>query len=54
MDKFGTFLLIRQMSNLKSIADILLIASILFLLYHTLLRLGTWKIVAARPCHGGR
>jgi diadenylate cyclase len=46
MDNLSTFLLIRQMFNLKSIADILLIASILFLLYRTLLRLGTWKIVA--------
>lgn len=38
--------MIRQTLDFNSIADILLIASGLFLLYRTLLRLGTWKIVA--------
>lgn len=38
-------ILIREIANWRSILDVLVIAAGLFFLYHTLLRLGTWKIV---------
>ena len=38
--------LIKGMMGWKAVADIVLIAAGLFFLYHTLLRLGTWRIVA--------
>ena len=38
--------LIKGMVGWKAVVDIVLIAAGLFFLYHTLLRLGTWRIVA--------
>ncbi|MGD8258239.1 MAG: diadenylate cyclase, partial [Desulfobacterales bacterium] len=38
--------LIKGMFGWKAIVDIVIIAAGLFFLYHTLLRLGTWRIVA--------
>jgi len=38
--------LFKTMIGWKAVADIVLIAAGLFFLYHTLLRLGTWRIVA--------
>ena len=38
--------LIKGMIGWKAAVDIVLIAAGLFFLYHTLLRLGTWRIVA--------
>jgi uncharacterized protein (TIGR00159 family) len=38
--------LIETMTDWKAVMDIVLIAAGLFFLYHTLLRLGTWRIVA--------
>jgi hypothetical protein len=38
--------LIKALTSWQAVIDILLIAAGLFLLYRTLLRLGTWRIVA--------
>ena len=38
--------LIKGMVGWKAVVDIVLIAAGLFFLYHTLMRLGTWRIVA--------
>ena len=38
--------LIKEIIGWRAVADIVLIAAGLFFLYHTLLRLGTWRIVA--------
>ena len=38
--------LIKGMVGWKAVVDIILIAAGLFFLYHTLIRLGTWRIVA--------
>jgi diadenylate cyclase len=38
--------LIRELLNWRSLLDIALIAALLFFLYRTLIRLGTWKILA--------
>ena len=37
--------LIKEMTGWKAVVDIVLIAAGLFFLYHTLLRLGTWRII---------
>ncbi len=42
----GFWVAIKQMFAWRAMADILLIAAGLFFLYRTLMRLGTWKIVA--------
>ena len=45
--KFPSFItLIKGLTGWQAVVDILLIAAGLFLLYRTLLRLGTWRIVA--------
>ncbi len=46
METFALTTLIRGISNWQVILDILMIAAGLFFLYHTLLHLGTWRILA--------
>lgn len=45
MDTISFVLLIKELFTLRAIVDILLIAGGMFILYQTLLRSGTWKIV---------
>jgi diadenylate cyclase len=42
----GTLILVKETFTWRVLIDILLMAAGLFFLYRTLLRLGTWKIVA--------
>jgi diadenylate cyclase len=46
MEQTGILVLIRALLSWRAVLDIFLIAAGLFFLYRTLLRLGTWKIVA--------
>ena len=46
MEQIGKLVLVRELLSWRAILDIFLIAAGLFLLYRTLIRLGTWKIVA--------
>ena len=46
MEQVGTMVLVRELLSWRAILDIFLIAGGVFFLYRTLLRLGTWKIVA--------
>ena len=46
MEQIGIMILIRELISWRAILDIFLIAAGMFFLYRTLLRLGTWKIVA--------
>jgi len=46
MEQLGILVLVRELLSWRAILDIFLIAAGLFFLYRTLLRLGTWKIVA--------
>ncbi len=46
METFALTALIKGMSSWQALFDILMIAAGLFFLYHTLLRLGTWRILA--------
>jgi len=46
MEQVGTMVLVRELLSWRAILDIFLIAAGVFFLYRTLLRLGTWKIVA--------
>ena len=46
MEQVGILVLVRELLSWRAILDIFLIAAGLFFLYRTLLRLGTWKIVA--------
>jgi len=46
MEQIGILVLIRALLSWRAFLDIFLIAAGLFFLYRTLLRLGTWKIVA--------
>lgn len=46
MGQIGILILVRELLSWRAILDIILIAAGLFFLYRTLLRLGTWKIVA--------
>ena len=46
MDISGFIDLIKGMVGWKAVVDIVLIGAGLFFLYHSLLRLGTWRIVA--------
>ncbi|MFC1857569.1 diadenylate cyclase [Thermodesulfobacteriota bacterium] len=46
MDIINSLVLFKKMLNWRTILDILLIAAGLFFLYRTLIRMGTWKIVA--------
>ncbi len=46
MGQIGIPVLVKELLSWRAILDILLIAAGLFFLYRTLLRLGTWKIVA--------
>jgi uncharacterized protein (TIGR00159 family) len=46
MAQIGILVLVRELLSWRAILDIFLIAAGLFFLYRTLLRLGTWKIVA--------
>lgn len=45
MDETRFVLLLKELFTLRAVADILLIAAGMFILYQTLLRSGTWKIV---------
>jgi len=46
MEQIGILVLVKEFLSWRAILDIFLIAAGLFLLYRTLIRLGTWKIVA--------
>ena len=46
MEQIGILVLVKQFLSWRAILDIFLITAGLFFLYQTLLRLGTWKIVA--------
>jgi len=46
MEQVGTMVLVKELFSWRAILDIFLIAAGVFFLYRTLLRLGTWKIVA--------
>ena len=46
MEQIGILVLARALLSWRAVLDIFLIAAGLFFLYRTLLRLGTWKIVA--------
>jgi len=46
MEHIGVWLILKQLLSWRSIIDIILIAILLFFLYRTVIRLGTWKIVA--------
>ena len=46
MKQISILVLIKELVSWRAILDIFLIAAGLFFLYRTLLRLGTWKIVA--------
>jgi hypothetical protein len=46
MEEIGILVLVRELLSWRAILDISLIAAGLFFLYRTLIRLGTWKIVA--------
>lgn len=46
MSYLTLIVLIKEMTGWKAVMDIVLIAAGLFFLYHTLLRLGTWRIIA--------
>ena len=46
MEQIGLLILLRELISWRAILDIFLIAAGLFFLYQTLIRLGTWKIVA--------
>ena len=46
MEQIGILFLVKEFLSWRAILDIFLIAAGLFFLYQTLLRLGTWKIVA--------
>jgi DNA integrity scanning protein DisA with diadenylate cyclase activity len=46
MEQIGIPVLVKELLSWRAILDIFLIAAGLFFLYRTLLRLGTWKIVA--------
>ena len=45
MEKMSLFFLLKELLSLRAITDIILVTAGLYFLYHTLLRLGTWKIV---------
>ena len=46
MENSALTALIKAIFGWKAVVDIVLIAAGLFFLYHTLLRLGTWRILA--------
>jgi len=46
MGQIGILILVRELLSWRAVLDIFLIAAGLFFLYRTLIRLGTWKIVA--------
>ncbi len=45
METIGSIYLIKEFFGIRAFADICLVAAVLYFLYRTLLRLGTWKIV---------
>ncbi len=45
MEPTGSLFLVKEMFGIRAFADICLVAAVLYFLYRTLLRLGTWKIV---------
>jgi hypothetical protein len=54
MDFSVLLALIKEKTGWKAVVDVGLIAAGLFFLYHTLLRLGTWRIVTGKSNFGRR
>lgn len=46
MESFGIAFVIKQLLSWRSVIDVALMSAILFFLYRTVIRLGTWKIVS--------